>query len=102
MTVKSLCYDSEPAKSVFQPWFPALLPVPIEPIHSLIDADMRAVDAMIRRRLESDVVLIRQVAEYIIASGGKRLRPAILLLAAGATGYAGRHHHQLTAVGFML
>ena len=41
---------------------------------------MRAVDAMIRRRLESDVVLIRQVAEYIIASGGKRLRPAMLLL----------------------
>jgi octaprenyl-diphosphate synthase len=72
--------------------------VPIEPIHSLIDADMRAVDAMIRRRLESDVVMIRQVAEYIIASGGKRLRPAMLLLAAGATGYGGRHHHELAAV----
>ena len=72
--------------------------MPIEPIHSLIDADMRAVDAMIRRRLESDVVLIRQVAEHIIASGGKRLRPAMLLLAAGATGYGGRHHHELAAV----
>jgi octaprenyl-diphosphate synthase len=59
---------------------------------------MRAVDAMIRRRLESDVVLIRQVAEYIIASGGKRLRPAMLLLAAGATGYGGGHHHELAAV----
>ena len=59
---------------------------------------MRAVDAMIRRRLESDVVLIRQVAEYIIASGGKRLRPAMLLLSAGATGYAGGHHHELAAV----
>ena len=59
---------------------------------------MRAVDAMIRRRLESDVVLIRQVAEYIIASGGKRLRPAMLLLSAGATGYAGTHHHELAAV----
>jgi octaprenyl-diphosphate synthase len=59
---------------------------------------MRAVDAMIRRRLESDVVLIRQVAEYIIASGGKRLRPAMLLLAAGATGYRGSHHHELAAV----
>jgi len=59
---------------------------------------MRAVDAMIRRRLESDVVLIRQVAEYIIASGGKRLRPAMLLLAAGATGYRGTHHHELAAV----
>ena len=59
---------------------------------------MRAVDATIRRRLESDVVLIRQVAEYIIASGGKRLRPAMLLLAAGATGYDGSHHHELAAV----
>ena len=60
---------------------------------------MRAVDAKIRRRLDSDVVLIRQVAEYIIASGGKRLRPAMLLLAAGATGYTGgEHHHELAAV----
>jgi octaprenyl-diphosphate synthase len=59
---------------------------------------MRAVDALIRRRLESDVVLIRQVAEYIIAGGGKRLRPTMLLLAAGATGYAGGHHHELAAV----
>jgi len=59
---------------------------------------MRAVDATIRRRLESDVALIREVAEYIIASGGKRLRPAMLLLAAGAAGYGGRHHHELAAV----
>ncbi len=59
---------------------------------------MRAVDAVIRRRLASDVVLIRQVAEYIISGGGKRLRPAMLLLAAGATGYTGRHHHELAAV----
>ena len=72
--------------------------MPIKAIHSLIDADMRAVDAMIRQRLESDVVLIRQVAEYIIASGGKRLRPAMLLLSAGAAGYGGRHHHELAAV----
>jgi octaprenyl-diphosphate synthase len=72
--------------------------VSLETTYSLIDAEMRAVDAMIRRRLESDVVLIRQVAEYIIAGGGKRLRPAMLLLAAGATGYAGRHHHELAAV----
>ena len=72
--------------------------MPIVAIHSLIDADMRAVDTMIRRRLASDVVLIRQVAEYIIVSGGKRLRPAMLLLAAGASGYAGSHHHELAAV----
>jgi octaprenyl-diphosphate synthase len=59
---------------------------------------MLAVDAMIRRRLESDVVLVRQIAEYIIAGGGKRLRPALVFLAAGATGYRGEHHVELAAV----
>jgi octaprenyl-diphosphate synthase len=46
--------------------------------------DMADVDALIRRRLDSDVALVRQVAEYLVASGGKRLRPALLLLACGA------------------
>lgn len=59
---------------------------------------MLEVDAMIRRRLESDVVLVRQIAEYIIAGGGKRLRPALVFLAAGATGYRGEHHVELAAV----
>src|SRR5881409_1648736 len=59
---------------------------------------MLAVDAMIRRRLESGVVLVRQIAEYIIAGGGKRLRPALVFLAAGATGYRGEHHVELAAV----
>ncbi len=63
-----------------------------------IAADMQAVDAVIRRRLHSDVVLIRQVAEYIINSGGKRLRPALMLLASGAMGYRGTSHHELAAV----
>ena len=61
-------------------------------------ADMQAVDAVIRQRLHSDVVLIRQVAEYIIHSGGKRLRPALVLLTAGAMGYRGTAHHELAAV----
>ncbi|KPK33899.1 MAG: octaprenyl diphosphate synthase [Betaproteobacteria bacterium SG8_40] len=59
---------------------------------------MRAVNAVIRQRLHSDVALIRQVAEYIISSGGKRLRPALLILVAGACGYRGRAHHELAAV----
>jgi octaprenyl-diphosphate synthase len=59
---------------------------------------MAAVDALIRRRLDSDVVLVRHVAEYIVASGGKRLRPALLLLCAGACDYPGPHHHELAAV----
>lgn len=59
---------------------------------------MRAVDAVIRARLWSDVVLIRQIAEYIVAGGGKRLRPAVLILAARALGYQGSQHHNLAAV----
>ena len=52
--------------------------------------DMAKVDALIRRRLDSDVALVRQVAEYLVGSGGKRLRPALLLLACGAAGASGR------------
>ena len=59
---------------------------------------MKAVDEVIRARLSSEVVLIRQVAEYIIGAGGKRLRPALVLFAAGATGYRGTHHLELAAV----
>lgn len=59
---------------------------------------MKSVDAVIRQRLHSDVVLVRQVAEYIISSGGKRLRPVLVLLAAGAMGYKGVNHHELAAV----
>lgn len=63
--------------------------------------DMRATDSVIRTRLHSDVVLIRQIADYIIHSGGKRLRPALLLTCARACGYGadgGTHHHELAAV----
>ena len=69
-----------------------------ELIKNPIADDMKQVDAVIRDRLKSDVVLIRQVADYVIGSGGKRLRPALVILSAGACGYAGRHHHELAAV----
>ena len=70
----------------------------MENLYALIGPDMKAVDAVIRDRLHSEVVLVRQVAEYIIGSGGKRMRPALVLLAAGAMGYVGRRHHDLAAV----
>ncbi|WP_124945895.1 octaprenyl diphosphate synthase [Sulfurirhabdus autotrophica] len=70
----------------------------IDVIQNYIEQDMRAVDEVIRKRLYSDVVLIRQVSEYIINSGGKRLRPALVLLSAGAFAYEGRDHHELAAV----
>jgi len=72
--------------------------VSIETIRVPIEQDMRAVDEVIRLRLHSDVVLICQVAEYIIGSGGKRLRPALVLLSAGAFGYRGQQHLELAAV----
>ena len=67
-------------------------------LYAPIDADMRAVDAVVRTRLHSDVALVRQVAEYIISAGGKRMRPALVLLAARACGYSGVRHHELAAV----
>jgi len=60
--------------------------------------DMQHVDQLIGRRLESDIALVRQVAHYIVASGGKRLRPALLLLACGALGYRGAPRFPLAAV----
>ncbi len=73
-------------------------PVALEQLQKLIAEDMQAVDRVIRDQLHSDVVLIRQVAEYIIGGGGKRLRPALVLLSAGALGYRGNAHHTLAAV----
>ncbi|MEW9898773.1 octaprenyl diphosphate synthase [Chitinivorax sp. PXF-14] len=70
----------------------------IEKVRTLIADDMRAVDDSIRRNLHSDVVLVRQIAEYIINSGGKRLRPSLVLLSAGAFAYPGPHHFDLAAV----
>ena len=59
---------------------------------------MRAVDDVIRQRLHSDVTLVNQVAEYIVNSGGKRLRPALVLLSAGCFGGISSQHHDLAAV----
>ena len=70
----------------------------IEAIREFIAADMQAIDRVIRSRLNSSVALIGQVAEYIIGGGGKRLRPALVVLSAGAHGYQGTLHHQLAAV----
>lgn len=70
----------------------------LEQLYALIGPDMKAVDSVIRDRLYSEVVLVRQVAEYIINSGGKRMRPALVLLSAKALGYEGSHHHELAAV----
>jgi len=67
-------------------------------IRALVHADAVAVDKLILRRLKSDVALINELGRYIINSGGKRLRPLLVLLAARACGYQGTHHIELAAV----
>ena len=76
-------------------------PASLPQIQALAAADMAAVDALIRSRLASDVVLINQVAEHIVSAGGKRLRPMLVVLAGQATATGGRtgaDHHQLAAI----
>jgi octaprenyl-diphosphate synthase len=96
-------YPSSTGSNVAFP-APAVAPAPGAPPLDLkkvllpVAADMREVDAVIRARLDSDVVLINTVAEYIIGAGGKRLRPAVLLLVARALGYTGSAHVLLAAV----
>lgn len=70
----------------------------IKEIFQPISEDMSAVDKVIRSRLNSDVVLIRTIGEYIISAGGKRIRPAMLLMMAKALGYEGNLHHLMAAV----
>ncbi|MDA0680512.1 MAG: octaprenyl diphosphate synthase [Proteobacteria bacterium] len=69
-----------------------------EDVISLAREDMGKVDALIRVSLQSDVMLVSQVSEYIVTSGGKRLRPLIVLLAARALGYRGDQQVRAAAV----
>jgi octaprenyl-diphosphate synthase len=70
----------------------------VSAIRDLVADDMQAVDSLILDRLHSDVVLINQIGHYIVNSGGKRLRPMIVLLAARTLGYSGDKHIDLAAV----
>lgn len=70
----------------------------IEPIQALAKDEMARVDALIRAKLHSDVLLINQIAEHIVAGGGKRLRPMLTALAARSLGYDGDRHITLAAI----
>jgi octaprenyl-diphosphate synthase len=70
----------------------------LEEIRALVARDMEAVNDLILERLKSQVVLVNQLGEYIIGSGGKRLRPLLVLLSARAFHYSGPFHVNLAAV----
>ncbi|MEA2078310.1 MAG: polyprenyl synthetase family protein, partial [Pseudomonadota bacterium] len=70
----------------------------INDIRALVRADSKAINQLILARLSSDVALINELGRYIINSGGKRLRPLLVLLASRACGYQGKHHIELAAV----
>jgi octaprenyl-diphosphate synthase len=70
---------------------------PVNPL-ALIADDMHEVDRVIAQRLDSGVPLVAEVSRYIISAGGKRLRPALLLLTCGALGYKGAQRFNLAAV----
>ncbi|WP_455222024.1 octaprenyl diphosphate synthase [Kaarinaea lacus] len=70
----------------------------IDDIYQLIESDFAAVNLLIKKRLHSEVALINQLSNYIIYSGGKRLRPVLVLLSARALGYQDNHHINLAAI----
>ena len=67
-------------------------------IQTLMQADLAKTDEILIDRLNSDVALINKMSHYIISSGGKRLRPLLLLLCARMTNYQGEHHHAMAVV----
>ena len=73
-------------------------PSTFDDVATLSRDDMQAVDTLISTSLQSDVALVSQVSEYIVMSGGKRLRPVIVLLAARAFGYTGEQHIHAAAI----
>ncbi len=70
----------------------------LDAIHELLADDMAATDRLIREKLSTDVVLIDQVANYIINSGGKRLRPLVVVAAGRACGCPAEHQVAAAAI----
>jgi len=73
-------------------------PTSMDSVRALVSDDMGAVNTLIQKRLHSEVALIDQLSHYIINSGGKRLRPILVLLAARTCGYSGERHIDLAAI----
>lgn len=71
--------------------------VSLDALYALIHGDLKRVDTLILNRVKSEVPLIHSIAEHIIASGGKRIRPALTLISSQLCGYTGDKHIALAA-----
>lgn len=70
----------------------------IDRLRALVNEDFDAVNHLIIDKIQSDVGLIQDLSQHIVESGGKRLRPLLVLLSANACGYQGKHHITLAAM----
>lgn len=70
----------------------------INDIIHIVEDEFTAVNALITQQLSSDVPLVERIAHYIVESGGKRMRPLLVLLSAGALNYSGKDHTKLATV----
>ena len=70
----------------------------IHQLRSLVQIDIEAVDALIANKIQSPIILLDDLAAYVINSGGKRLRPLLVLLASHACGYKGQNHIKLATM----
>ena len=72
--------------------------MPLESIRHLVQDDLLATDHFIMARLESNIPLVKQMIEYVLSCGGKRVRPLVLLLSARALTHRNQQHIDLAAV----
>ncbi|MGB6977273.1 MAG: polyprenyl synthetase family protein [Gammaproteobacteria bacterium] len=77
---------------------PSATTATLQSIHQLVKADFEGVNAILSQQLQSDINLISQIAVHILHSGGKRLRPLLVLLTAKTLGYKGQNHYLLAAI----
>ncbi len=98
MTKRTVAAANDVVASPPDPAAPADPDLLLQAATALVQTELDSVNGAIRRRLDSNIALIRALGAHIIDSGGKRLRPLILLLSAKASGYRGGDHIVLAAV----
>ena len=71
---------------------------PLSDVYQLVEKEFAAVNHLIPRKISSDVAMVEEIGQYIVESGGKRLRPMMVLLSSQALGYKGEQNVELAAI----